>query len=83
MTCHCHSLSSHLFVDPLLSDRLSLNAKKKGENIKEAVPATDSVPAHISLEAVPPVTQDGAGQTNSSSVRHSLATLIPVACQSP
>lgn len=50
---------------------------------KRTVPAADSAPVHIYLEAVHPVIQGGVEQRNSSSVRHSLATLIAVACQSP
>jgi len=55
----------------------------KRDDTKQAIPARDSVPAHISLEAKILVVQVGAAQRNSSSVRHSLATLIPVVCQSP
>jgi hypothetical protein len=54
----------------------------KGD-VNEGIPAADSVPAHIFLESVRLVIQDGAGQRNSSSVTHSLATVIPVGCQSP
>jgi hypothetical protein len=61
---------------------LSLNFTGR-KDTKKTVPAKDSDPAHISLEAIALVIQDDAGQRNSSSVTHSLAILILVVCLSP
>jgi len=50
---------------------------------KNVIPVKYSGLAHISLEAMTLVVQSGAGQRNSSSETHFLATQTPVVCQSP